>query len=309
MRPTADTLPRNTRVSTRPIPRPLPTVLVAIDGAVALPRRRDLERHARRWIMRELTGWIQLAVLERLADGSVEWDPQVLVDGPRWSGSGGRQLVAVRCVDRRGPRRPGFWAALATAQALASLVGGTIVDSLRGGRAPIEALRPPADGRVRAIDHLRIPSSNGSRTRCWLSTVGMGAFGLPNLELVDVPRAWTEVGARLLLGVAQHMIDAGWVPPRPGAGPREALLTLGELYWALGGRADTRPSSRGRGWTRVALEVPGERLWPGLIRVAPPIGARGWQSNGAWLRDAWSDLIGAPQKSSRARVDNPPTMH
>lgn len=101
-----------------------------------------------------------------------------------------------------------------------------------------------------------------------------------------------ERGASLLLGVAQHLIDAGWSPPRAGDGQRELLLTVSELHWAVGGEADATPIINGRGWTRVAVELDDRHAWPGVLRLRPPSGARRWPDTGAWMRDAWSDLFG-----------------
>ncbi len=283
----------------RTLVRPRPVFFVRAPADRSLPPADELDLHLRRWIMRELSGWVQLVILDLLADGSVEWIPDAVHGGDR---SASQRLIAVRCVDRRGPRRPGLWAALSVATALAELLDGVVVDPRRslevfGEREP---LRPPADGRVRAIEHLCVPSSRGPSRRRWLSSVGMQHFGLPDLELVEVPEPLAELGARLLLGVAQHLIDSSWSPPRPGDHPREALLTVGELQWALGGAAGTVPATRGRGWTRVAIELDAGRAWPELLRIGPPLGARRWRDPGAWLRDAWADLFGPPPANAAA---------
>lgn len=277
----------------RVLVRPRPFFFVRVPADRRLPSSDELDIYLQRWLMRELSGWVQLVILDLLADGSVEW----IADAVHGAvADEGHRLIAVRCVDRRGPRRPGLWAALSIATALAELLDGVVVDPRRslevfGERKP---LRPPADARVRAVDHLCVPSSRGLDRRRWLSTIGMAHFGLPDLELIEVPEPLTEIAARLLLGVAQHLIDSSWAPPRPGDHPREALLTIGELHWALGGEAGTIPSTRGRGWTRVAIELDVGRAWPELLRVGPPIGARSWRDPGAWIRDAWADLFGPP---------------
>jgi hypothetical protein len=269
--------------------RPRPLFFVQVPAGRELPASDELDEHLRRWIMRELSGWVQLVILELLDDGTVEWHVDAV------HGAAGR-LIAVRCVDRRGPRRPGLWAALSIAAALAEQLGGVVLDPRRGTAVfgAGEPLRPPADARVHAIDHLCVPSSRGLGRRRWLSTVGLAHFGLPDLELVDVPEPTLELGARLLLGVAQHLIDSSWAPPSSGDHRREALLTMGELHWALGGEPGSVPSTRGRGWTRVALEFDGGRAWPELLRLGPPLGARRWRDPGAWIRDAWADLFGPP---------------
>lgn len=281
----------------RVLVRPRPVFFVRAPVTRPLPTRAELDVYLQRWLMRELSGWAQLVILELLADGSVEWIADA-VHGAAADAS--QRLIAVRCDDRRGPRRPGLWAALSIAMALAELLEGVVVDPRRsleafGERKP---LRPPADARVRTVDHLCVPSSRGLARRRWLSTIGMAHFGLPDLELVDVPESLAETGARLLLGVAQHLIDSSWTPPRPGDHPREALLTIGELHWALGGEPGSTPTTRGRGWTRVAIELDAGRAWPELLRVGPPIGARGWRDPGAWLRDAWADLFGPPPSNA-----------
>jgi hypothetical protein len=269
-------------------PHARPTFFVRAPGGATLPDPITVERHLLRWVMRELSGWLQLAVVERITDGSVEWTSDATAQP-----SCGARVIAVRCVDIPGPRRPGLWAALSVAHALAELLGGCVVDPRRSAASfGVRArLRAPADGRVRAIHQLCVPSSRGRGREHWLTSVGMAHFGLPDLELVDVPDLELERGARLLLGVAQHVIDTAWLPPRD-SGKREILLTVGELHWALGGDADAVPLSTGRGWTRVALQLEAERAWPELLRLGPPSGARRWRDSGAWLRDAWTDLFG-----------------
>lgn len=279
--------PNHSRAQPRPHARP--TFFVRAPAGATLPVRSEVERYLLRWVMRELSGWLQLAVVELITDGTVEWTSDATAQP-----SCGARVIAVRCTDIPGPRRPGLWAALSVAHALAELLGGCVVDPRRsvasfGARA---RLRAPADGRVRAIHQLCVPSSRGRGREHWLSSVGMAHFGLPDLELVDVPDAELERGARLLLGVAQHVIEAAWLPPRDGAGKREVLLTVGELHWALGGDADAMPISTGRGWTRIALAFDAGRAWPELLRLGPPSGARQWRDSGAWLRDAWTDLFG-----------------
>ena len=261
-----------------------------------LPGRAALERLIRRWIMRELSGWLQLRVLELVDGGQVEWAFDVELPGALgFEVCPGPRVLAVRCVDEWGPRRPGLWAALAVAHALAELLGGSVIDAFHSAAlfGPRRWMRPLADGRVHIIDHLRVPSSSaGGRCR-WLSSLGLAQFGLPDVELVELPPAAVERGARLLLGVAQHLVDSGLRAPSAGSLPREVMLTVGELHWALGGELGSRPLSTGRGWTRVALtrEQPG--AWPQLLRLGPPAGARRWGDRGAWLRDAWRDLYGS----------------
>lgn len=224
--------------------------------------------------MKRLSGWVQLVVIELLREGLVEWGLE-------------QQRLVVRGLDRTGARRPGLWAALTVAHGLAALLGGSVIDPYRGS-VSAEAwarLRVPADGRVRAIDHVSVARASGASGDWWLRSAGMAQFGLPELELAAVPDGDAEPGASLLLGVGQRLIESATTQ----ATPREVLLTVGELHWALGGAADEVPISHGRGWTRVGLDAE----QPGRLRLRPPVGSRSWRGRGAWVRDVMHDLYGA----------------
>ncbi|MFO7563713.1 MAG: hypothetical protein R6X02_13780, partial [Enhygromyxa sp.] len=100
--------------------------------------------------------------------------------------------------------------------------------------------------------------------------------------------------SRLLAAVRRGPAAVRTGRPRRRGSTREALLTIGELHWALGGELGSIPHTSGRGWTRVAIELDAGRAWPELLRVGPPLGARQWRDPGAWIRDAWADLFGPP---------------
>lgn len=275
---------------------PCPTFFVLAPPELELPPRRELTRELSRWLQRELSGWVQLVALELLAEGRLEIVEDALVRtrvDPRASDH--QRLIVVRCPDRLGPRRPGLWTALGVAEALAERLGGELIDPRRAGFGlrPRAGLRPPADARVHVVDHLGVPSSTMHGRTHWLTTIGMAHFGLPDLEIEAVPGPLTEIAGRLLLGVAQHLVDGTAAAPRIGAGPREVLLTLGELHWALGHDPQAMASRRGRGWTRVALAREASRAWPELVGVRAPAGARTHDAQ-RWLAAAWLDLVGQP---------------
>ncbi len=277
-------------------PDPWPTFFVLAPVGTQLPDAADLERMLAHWILRELSGWVQLVILDLLQSGTLEIRDDALVQP---SGGPGRpiesRLLMVRCRDRRGPRRPGFWAALCVAEALAEMTGGERIDPRRAGLGlhPPRGLRPPADARVHAIDHVALPMSPEHRRGRWITTLGLAQFGLPDLELGDVPEPMTEIAARMLLGLAQHLIDGSTTPPRTDASERELLLTLAEIHWALGHDPSTMTGHRGRGWTRVGLRRWGTGTWTDLLRVQAPIGSRS-RSRASWLAGAWLDLVGGP---------------
>ncbi len=288
---------------------PSPTFFVLAEPSRPLPARRELERLLGRWLMRELSGWVQMVIVEMLGEGQVEIVEDALVRtrvDPRQADE--QRLIVVRCNDRRGPRRPGFWAALCVAEALAELVEGEIVDPRCAGLGlrPRPGLRPPADARVHVVDHLGVPSSAMQGRRHWLTTIGMAHFGLPDLEIEAVPGTMTEIAGRLLLGVAQHLVDGTAAAPRPGAGPREVLVTLGEMHWALGRDPLAMPARLGRGWTRIGLARGPSRVgsWPELVSLQAPLGARRVAAN-HWITGAWLDLVGTSVPHPRASLARP----
>ena len=276
------------------VDHPRPIFFVRLADPRSLPTRAALERELQRWIIRQLSGWLQLSVLERLREGRVCWDSELVASARVGDRSARVQLLAVHCEDRPGPRRPGLWAALSVAHALAELLGGQVVDARQSAAlfGPRAWTRPPADGRVHAAHHLALPRSTGYARTSWVTSAGMAHFGLPDLELDGLSARARERGAALMLGAAQHMIDAGWRAPQLESGEGELILELGELHWALGGDAHSRPLSSGRGWTRVKLEPSAARSWPRLLRLRPPAGSRTWRSASAWVDAAWRDLFG-----------------
>lgn len=275
---------------------PCPTFFVLAPASAQLPERTQLIRELSRVLARELSGWVQAVALELLTSGRVEIREDALVRtrvDPRASDE--QRLIVVQCTDRLGPRRPGLWTALCVAEALAERVGGELVDPRRAGFGlrPRAGLRPSPDARVHVVDHLGVPCSRtpGQRSRHWLTTIGMAHFGLPDIEIEAVPGPLDEIAGRLLLGVAQHLVDGTVAAPRRGCAAREVLLTLGELLWALGHDPRTLPSRRGRGWTRIALVRDSGRAWPELVSLRPPAGAR-QQAAEHWITAAWLDLVG-----------------
>jgi hypothetical protein len=100
-------------------------------------------------------------------------------------------------------------AARACAAALAAALSVPLVDSfvpkVMSPEAAIAAL-PDAESRLRLSDWVLVFQSAG-RNGLWMTTKGMGRFGLPELQVHDVPphlgTAWTG----LLLGVGARLLD------------------------------------------------------------------------------------------------------
>jgi hypothetical protein len=214
----------------------------------------------------------------------------------------GEEVLVLASYDAPGPRRPGLWACILAAQALARHVGGTIVDPDRAGLGGVrvEDLAVPADARVRLGRHICVPTSPGPGSGSWLSTLGMGKFGLPELELHRVPTPQVESGARLMAGLGQSLLERTDLALCEGRFPGVATLTLRDLQRALGLRP--MPSAIGaKEWTRVGLRT--RRVLPGQdprLELCPPPGYRG--SRDDWMAFALADLVGPPRRYDAAQV-------
>lgn len=218
--------------------------------------------------------------------------------------------LIVSTPGRHGPARPGVWAARFVARALAERVGGTVLDPDAAALGPLPGEPiPDAEGpKIAAYEHLRVPTSTGPDRRAWLSVAGLANFGLPNLSLPSVPPPMTEHAARLLIGVAQHLIEREhptlW---SPGTRTRfEIRLALPELQRALRIAPVAVPGAKG--WTRVGLICDGTfgARRGRTLTVCPPVGAPDPVSR--WLRAALRELIGATPGQphpTRARSEDP----
>jgi hypothetical protein len=51
--------------------------------------------------------------------------------------------------------------------------------------------------------------TDGRETKGWVHTHGMDDFGLPELEMRDIPGFLVEEAARMLKGVCDYMLDSG----------------------------------------------------------------------------------------------------
>ena len=203
-----------------------------------------------------------------------------------------KQVLRVLGEDVPGPERPGLWTTILAAQGLAAVFGGHIVDPARGavGGLPLEGLVPSDKARVHVGRHICVPAAPGLRGGSWLTTLGCRNFGLPELELHGIEPARVENAARLMAGVAQHLVE-GHDPARPF--PGTVTLTLGDLQRALGLRVGPSPAGA-RGWTRVGLQT--RRVLDddrGRLEVRAPGNYRG--SRRDWIAFALADLLGPPR--------------
>jgi uncharacterized protein YegJ (DUF2314 family) len=107
--------------------------------------------------------------------------------------------------------RVGYWAAVAVARALAThFVGGVILDlefpRLLPREKHLEDL--PPQGTIHVTEHILVTvGPDGQRGHCTMFTRGMMRFGLPDLEMQDVPANLVKSMLLVVNGVAQYLVE------------------------------------------------------------------------------------------------------
>ena len=193
----------------------------------------------------------------------------------------------------------GLWAALGAAIAVSRAYDGAVIDpSYPRLLSDEETDREfPENGAIVITHHIQVLYSLDRRGQTWMTTKGMGRFGLPELEMIGVPPNLPDMALPLVNGIASVLLDsARAVEGEPGVRPRT---------WVVGPeiRLDTRQIARAhgeeggdpeegvRGWTTVRLEYrPGRRGHDSFLRLVPPRHHTGGQ--GVWLNAALGDLFG-----------------
>ena len=108
--------------------------------------------------------------------------------------------------------RVGYWAAVAVSRALAThFVGGVILDPefprLLPREKHLEDL--PHNGMISITEHILVTVTphEPARGQCTMFTRGMMRFGLPDLEMQEVPANLVKSLLLVLNGVAQHLME------------------------------------------------------------------------------------------------------
>jgi uncharacterized protein YegJ (DUF2314 family) len=234
-------------------------------------------------------------------------------------------LLLVSATDLLLPPRIGLWSVMAVARALAeAMPGGVLLDPefprLLGNESIEQDL--PSDGMVRVLDHILIPYSQDKRTGLnWMTTRGMNRFGLPDLELRNVPPHLVQNLMPVLNGVAQRLTDTAVQvvmeannnePPPQLTLPAEFSFSLRDIQRAYDAEDDMEMEFEPfegeellpQGETIIRLEVTGGTAPddPPLVRLAPPRGTRG--GTGVWLNRLLTDLFGNTEEAALVETGN-----
>jgi hypothetical protein len=210
--------------------------------------------------------------------------------------------------------RPGWppmheWTARAVATRLAQRLDVPVFDVFTPRLVDPQVLLDslPAAGRMfRMADWLVVPQSTGPAGN-WLTTKGLGRFGLPELQAVDVPpqlgSAWTNIltglASRLLSTWSRALDGATGEPPAFVPVPGEAEVGEADVAQAYG----TQP--QGGGVARLALRLdPSSDLEGGsFLTVLPP--ADFPASAGEFMAQACEQLFGGGERDIRYVPSSP----
>ena len=140
--------------------------------------------------------------------------------------TGATEFVVVQALSVPGWPPMHEWAGRACAAVLAAHAGVPLVDTgTPGVLAADAALRslPGDGGRFRLADWMLVFQSPGSGG-LWTTTMGLGRFGLPELQVRNVPPQLGKAWARVLTGLASRVLGAWLNALRDRAEPAFAQL-------------------------------------------------------------------------------------
>lgn len=155
------------------------------------------------------------------------------------------------------------------------------------------ALSALNDGAIpaRLADRVLILESPGTRG-LWCTTKGLGGFGLPELQTLDVPLAIGLAWAHALNGIALRVVER-WIEAIHGATaafiefPALIEFTVGDVARAYGVED---PGGGPSATVELRLDPAPDLVSDSFLTVGPPDGASG--SVAAYLTRVCADLFG-----------------
>ena len=141
--------------------------------------------------------------------------------------TGATEFVVVQALSVPGWPPMHEWAGRACAAVLAAHAGVPLVDTGTPGvlaaDAALRSLPGDGGGRFRLADWMLVFQSPGSGG-LWTTTMGLGRFGLPELQVRNVPPQLGKAWARVLTGLASRVLGAWLNALRDRAEPAFAQL-------------------------------------------------------------------------------------
>jgi uncharacterized protein YegJ (DUF2314 family) len=212
------------------------------------------------------------------------------------------EVVLVTGQDLNVRPRIGMWAVLTAALGVRELLQGAVFDpdALRIIDPDKSARWSSPTGEIAVTQHIIVPFSIGDRGLGWMTTRGLQKFGLPDLELRDVPPNLNQLSV-LMNAVAQFLVEETFRKVAESKGKIDQLSLAAEigvdraLVARAGGRKPDSDSAAG-GAATVALRYDSTDRVPGppMIRIERPPGFSG--DTGIWLNHVASQLLGSEDK-------------
>ena len=202
--------------------------------------------------------------------------------------------------------RPAHWTVVGAARAVAMHLGGVVFDPMSTRLVPSTRLElgVPDEGLLAVARHILVPWSLGDDGLVWMTTQGMGRFGLPELQVVGAPPNLASALQWLVNGVAQTLVHRLLVATEGTGGPVDHLDVEENLpvdATAVAASAAGREPPSGSSTVvrlRFTPELAGRaRASRAVVTLRPPAGAE--QDMGRWLARALRELLGTPEEEVR----------
>jgi uncharacterized protein YegJ (DUF2314 family) len=216
------------------------------------------------------------------------------------------QVAVISGPDLNAKPYIGFWAVLAAALGVRELLQGTLFDPqalriINPEKAPSWFT---ADGRIAVMNHIQVPFSIQERGLGWMTTRGLEKFGLPELELRDVPPNLQKLTG-LMNGAAQFLVEQA--AQQGQTGTELSLPAEIALDQAVFERAHAKPASdQPRRMTPQAVGLrfdPKERLaHPPMVQIVKPRKFSG--DTGMWLNEILGHLLGSERDMRMVRTSD-----
>jgi hypothetical protein len=212
-----------------------------------------------------------------------------------------QELSRIRTADRHlivaaanGPGWPPLhmWTAGTTAEALTVATGGILLDPdvpfIGPGPGASCALRDRELFQVVDWIEVAVADEDDPRAGRWLATSGLPRFGLPELQIHQVPAGLDDPWTAIINGLAQLLLQAHWdsLAARPGLAFREfpdtLTLTSADITHATG-----RPLPPAATRIRLRLDL-GSPDDTAFLTILPPRGYRGTEAH--WRKEVSAAL-------------------
>lgn len=274
------------------------------------PEQDELVEAAAEWIEERADDPFRARLRRALAEDGIEVDiaPRRSVPEPplealqRFSEEGWEQrfseathVAAIRCAAQPSWPPVSAWIATLAATAIAKRTGGIVLDPAIPRllpRAGDDDERVPGDGRWVLSEHVVTSFSPGRGEKGWLTTHGLLRFGLPEIEVRDIPVELAERLSKVALAAGLRLVGTALDAPVNEDDEREVELDAAlSLHPRDVAAAQGEEAADDGGLIRpvpVVLVPRSSRTGPGFLSLTAPKDAG---PHDAWLASVADALV------------------